>query len=285
MVKTLSMDAIAQRYTVLIKTLCEIAESHYFSGRVDDSLALIDKNLYLTDLPDVPLSAQADLLIHYGKLLSNAAFRDGLGLDTAQTALVRAKDMCEAQRDLSRLAAANNWLGFNLYVQQLFSSSGDPTIALGLLNEAYEQRQTNDDMQGMAETLFNIGLIYQNLYEQDEPAEKYYRQGLELAERHNLAFEKSYLVRHLSYLIDARGEQAAGLQLAKESLALREGLGITVLLPNSHMLVGDLYAKHHDTTNAATYYQQALTVAQNINDQPNVERATQKLAELSGSSE
>jgi ATP/maltotriose-dependent transcriptional regulator MalT len=64
-------NALGEKYQQLITALCDISEAHYFLGRLDEAIALLQSNHQLADNADVPLRARIKLLLQHSKLLIN----------------------------------------------------------------------------------------------------------------------------------------------------------------------------------------------------------------------
>jgi tetratricopeptide (TPR) repeat protein len=76
--------------------------------------------------------------------------------------------------------------------------------------------------------------------------------------------EQSYAARHLGGGAQVMGDLDAALAYFRESLALRQEVGYTLLLPLAYIALGDVMLARNDVDGAASQYEQAHTLAQGM---------------------
>ena len=66
--------SIATQYTTLARSICDIAESYYYLGRLDDALTLLNAGSEIVAQREVLPSDRASLLLQHGKLRATTIF-------------------------------------------------------------------------------------------------------------------------------------------------------------------------------------------------------------------
>ncbi len=185
------------------------------------------------------------------------------GYEEASAALLRALELATAAGDDRSAADALQLLGLAAYNNALWSSDADYAQPLEYFQQALARRKALEDWRGVAESLFYSGLISERREQPDE-AQSYYTKALALASKHDHPIEKSYALRHLAGIAEEAGNLEQALALYGESLALREAAGYTILLPLSHLAVGDVLLAQRDLPQAMKHYQAAYAIAQEM---------------------
>ena len=258
-------DSITERYTSLMNTLCELSESYYYLGRLDDALRLLALGTQLLDVKEVTQRNQAKLLIQYGKMLATSIFYNNRGYDKALPTLFQAKQIAESISDEWLLADALTLIGQTYYNTKLNIGEGNSNTSLAYFQQALEKREAIHDERGVSEALFYIGLIYENGDAPDvNKAEEYYTKALHVADQHNYKLEKSYAVRHLGFRSLEKDDLDTARKYLSESLTLREEIGIQLLLPLSHVALGDVFYAQKDILTAVTHYHKAQALAEEM---------------------
>jgi len=260
-----SLDAITKHYTRLIDTLCELSESYYYLGRLDDALNLLDLGTQFLEAKEVTRRNRAKLLLQHGKILATSIFHNNRGYDKALPTLFQAKQIAESIPDEQLLANSLDLIGQVYYYTKLNTDEGNSSTSMTYFQQALEKREAIYDERGVSEALFHIGLIYENGDSPDnDKAEEYYTKALHLADQYNYKLEKSYAVRHLGFRSFEKGDLDTARKYLTESLTLREELEIQLLLPFSHMAVGDVLYTQKDMATALMHYQKAYTLAEEM---------------------
>jgi tetratricopeptide (TPR) repeat protein len=248
--------SIAAQYSVLLQTVCDISETYYYLGRLDDALHLLDAGMRLLDQQEVEPSDRVKLLLQLGKIQVTTIFLANGDFDAAMVTLSRAKVIAESIADRQQLGVALNFIGQAHYFKALNSGDGDFETPRVFFQQALDLSQAAGDLRNVSDSLFQVGITYER-QEQYDTASAYYRQAIELADQHGYKREKSYAARHLAIIYQARGELDQALRYFQESLALREEIGLKIYLPFAHIAVGDVLYDTNDSVAALAHYQAA----------------------------
>ncbi|BCL79704.1 tetratricopeptide repeat protein [Ktedonobacteria bacterium brp13] len=264
-----SFDTMVEQYTTLLQTLCDISESYYYLGRLDDAIKLLKIGEQLLEAKEVTRHDQLKLLLQSGKILISSIFYRNRDAEEAFATVTRAKQLAAFIVDEHGEADALDLLGFAYYYKQLMTKEGESSTPLAYCQQALERREVLGDQRGMSESSFHIGLIYENGDQSDlDQARIYYTKAYQIAREHGYKLEQSYAVRHLGGLLDAmQGDLEQARQCFEESLVLRQEIGFKIALPFSHLAVGEICTKQNELTVAATHYQQAEVLAREL-EQP-----------------
>lgn len=258
-----------------IDEVLNTAQALFFSGRIDDALQLLQDNETLTV---APADQNRLLILHSEILIVRTWLKPHTPLDRAQTMLASA---LEHAVDDDQRAAALMATGRLHYFPMFQAEAPDATVPLNFFTQANQIWQNTGNKRGICESQFWIGLIYQIFLLDLEKAERYFRAALELAEAHEFKLEKSYLVRHLGFIAQKRGELDAARTLLEQSLALREEIDFIVYLPFSLLSLGSVCALQGDYRTAETYYNRALSTAESLNFEFSIIQALLALGDLS----
>jgi tetratricopeptide (TPR) repeat protein len=264
-----SLEAMTERYTTLLQTLCDISESYYYLGRLDDAIKLLKIGEQLLKAKEVTRHDQLKFLLQSGKILTSSIFYRNRDAEEALATLAHAKQLAAFVRNEQGEADALDLLGFAYYYKQLMTKEGESSTALAYCQQALERREVLGDQRGISESSFHVGLIYENGDQPDlDQARIYYTRAYQIARQHGYKLEQSYAVRHLGGLLaEMQGDLKQAQQYFEESLALREEIGFKITLPFSHLAVGEICAKRNELTVAARHYQRAEILAREM-EQP-----------------
>lgn len=182
----------------------------------------------------------AALLAAGAEAMVEAAFRSGdyAGAeDLLEAALARAR----ACGDRSLEAAALDRLGWLMHFRAL-DAGRDPSGAdaeESLFQQALAIRREIQDLAGVAESLFGVGLVHQVLRRDWEAAMPYFREALALAEEHADALTRSEVHRHVGffYLVEDVQPDRARHHL-RVSLEWREQHGDPRWIPSGTLALG-----------------------------------------------
>ncbi|HEY7350115.1 MAG TPA: tetratricopeptide repeat protein [Ktedonobacterales bacterium] len=261
-----SLDRLIEDYQTAIGAVCEIAEAYYRLGKLDAALTALQAGaLLLEDAAEEQRldDSRAKLLLQQGKLLVTKGFYANSGYEAAASTLLRAQGLATSIGDEGGSADALQLLGQAAYNKTVHGSEGDYTQALDYFQQALARREKLEDRRGIAESLFYIGLIHER-WQQPGEAESYYTRALAIAQESGYQIEQSYALRHLAGLAQEAGDLEKTLTLFTESLTLREGAGYKILLPLSHIAVGDVLLAQQHLPQATTHYQVAYAIAQEL---------------------
>jgi tetratricopeptide (TPR) repeat protein len=260
--------ACAQRLAHVIDGLCELTESYYRLGRLDDAQHALEAGMHLLEVRELQPENRLVLLLQASKTLVGAYHLTNQGADRMFSTILQARQLAEATQDQGRLAEALSLLGQAHYVATLNQSStlsSSPESyqeALSFQEQALKSREALQDTRGICQSLFLIGVVYER-WQQHDRAQDYYLKAIQLAERAGHQEEKAEPARHLAGIAwIIKGELDQALVYARESLAIWEAHGFQLFLPLSHLLVGDILQAQGDSVPARLQCQQAASLAE-----------------------
>ena len=260
---TNSSHSIADHFTSVIYSLCEIAELYYYLAKLDEAVNVLQTGLQLTSAKEVHLRDRVKLTLQYGRVLVANYFLSNKDFDLALATSLEAKQLAETIHYEKGTADALSLIGQAHYYKMLNAGEGDYEEAFTCFQQALKIREKLRDTRGISEALFYRGLTYERRGLLDDAHESY-TESLQFADLYNHKLEKSYALRHLAGLVADRGDLDAALNYALTSLALREEIGFRVYLPHSHILVGDIYLEREDSENALINYLNAQGLAEEM---------------------
>jgi tetratricopeptide (TPR) repeat protein len=255
--------SIAAQYTTLIQSLCDIAESYYYLGRLEDALSLLDAGIQITGQHEVPPGDRALLLLQRGKLRATAIFLADGDLDSTLADLAQARQIAEEIDDRRLLGSALNLIGQAYYFAILNSGGQDWDAPRTYFQQALAQQDQSGDSAGACDSIFQLGLLHERKAEYDQAAE-HYRRALDLTAKHGHKRERSYAARHLGFIYHHQGDLEQARRLFEESLALREQIGLKLYIPFAQIALGDVLLDQGDSAGALAQYQSARQLAEAI---------------------
>jgi tetratricopeptide (TPR) repeat protein len=235
-------------------------EALYRAGLLDDSVALFAAS-------DLTVGAtepeRLRIALAQGKIFADWVFHANRGYDEAVATLDTARALAARLGDERSAITALDLMGSADYYRVLQDGGRDYGSAQEQFNIALARREALDDTRGVAESVFHVGLIHERLEQYDE-ALYCYRRCYTLAREHNYQLEQSFAARHLGGRAQDVGDFAAALAYFKESLALRQLVGYTLLLPLAHIALGEVMLAQNTADGAAREYEQAHALAQGM---------------------
>jgi tetratricopeptide (TPR) repeat protein len=172
----------------------------------------------------------------------------------------------EPLQDGPLIADIRDQLGLAIYTRDFRKTSlVEPRR---LFEQALEARRAFADRRGVAESLFHVGLTWEN--KQDASAEELRRarasheEALAIAEAGGFDIEASYAVRHLSGHKQDAGDLDGALAGFERSLALRTRAGYHIYLAPALLTVGDVWKAKGDALKARGFYERALAEANRL---------------------
>ena len=84
-------NAIPDHYTALIQSLCDIVESYYWLGRVEDAVRILQIGMQVVDESEVRQQDCVKLLLQYGKMLIMRNFRSNSSYELIWPTLLQKK--------------------------------------------------------------------------------------------------------------------------------------------------------------------------------------------------
>lgn len=253
-------------YTALIQSVCDIAEAYLYEGKMEESIHILNISEQLAQAKEVAPRDTMKLLLQKSNVLVMNYFLTNSDFDGILSAIVRAQQAAEAANDEQGRADALQLLGEAYYYQSLNNGAYQYEQALAYCQQALDRRVTLNDERGISESLFYIGLIYQNGDTPDiEKACEYFTRAFHIAEEDGYKLEESYAARHIASILGERGELEQALTYALRSLTLREEIGFKRYLPPSHGLVGEIYLRQQNFEQALFHQHRAYQLAQEMN--------------------
>lgn len=256
----------AERESVMIRTVLDVADADWRLGRLDSALRLLDAMLSGTSREYAAPADLAALTLERARLLSAQASLKGEGQESAITESRRALAEAAASGDAGLQATAQDRLGMALYMREIGTSAHEEAAAL--FAESLATRRRLKEQRGVAETLFHLGLTRENRVAPSADdlaiARKYYQEALGVAETGGFGLEASYAYRHLAGLRDEAGDLDGARRFFEKSLELREETGTVILVPPALIALADVLVKTGERARAAACYERAAHVAAEI---------------------
>jgi len=276
-----SEDAAA-RQRALITALVDLAEVDFRAGRLDQALRVLDGGRALVTPAEAHPVDLARLELQRAKSAYYQASLAGAPYDAAIGALRAALERARAVGQPALVADAQDLLGLALYARDFGESAHDE--ARVLFSSALQARRGAGDRRGESESLFHLGLTFENCKEptaQDlQRAREYYEQALMLALAGGFQIEASYAQRHLAGQLQEQGDLDGALRGFEESLRLREASAYGIYVPPALLAVGDVWKAKGDLARAREFYARALAEAERLGAARFRDSARAALAEL-----
>jgi tetratricopeptide (TPR) repeat protein len=168
--------------------------------------------------------------------------------------------------DSALLADARDLLGLAVYGRDFRAT--DQAEARALFEPALAARRAANDRRAIAESLFHVGLTWENKLDPTDAdkarARALHEEALATAEAGGYDVEASYAVRHLAGHKQDAGDLDGALAGFLRSLALREKAGYAIYIAPSLIAIGDVWKDKGDATKAREYYERARAAADAI---------------------
>ncbi|GHO82712.1 hypothetical protein KSZ_07180 [Dictyobacter formicarum] len=258
----LSAKEITTHYTSSLHSLGEIAWSYYYQGQLDGAMQLFERGSHLLDFPEITDLDQAQFLLKYAEFLIANYLLTNQNEDLALTTIDRAQAAARKSQDQLQQATAHYLIGQMKYYQNMHKGIQDYTEARTRLQQANKLYSDLRDTEGIAQTLFYVGLTYER-EDDKQRAESHYQQALKIAREHSHKWIISEATRHLAGLMMQQDTDLA-LRYALESLRLRSEIGFKRALPLAHFLVSDIYALRNELDAALEQCRQGQQLAEEM---------------------
>jgi tetratricopeptide (TPR) repeat protein len=266
-----------------VDKLLELSESVRRAGRPADAAHILHEATPLIFAEATPvergrLNLQLARCEYYEASLSGAP-QDG-NIRRLQAVLREA----EILKDQRLLADVRDQLGLAIYSRDFRENAMEEPRRL--FEQALEARRKLRDARGIAESLFHVGLTFEN--KKDPSPEELRRavanheEALSVATNAGFDIEASYAVRHLAGHKQDAGDLDAALAGFERSLMLRTRAGYQIYLAPALMAVGDVWKDKGNETKAREYYQRALTEADRLGAKRFQETARDALTTVPG---
>ena len=262
-----STNAIPGLYKELVDVLNRLSEVYYYQGQLDIAVQVHESNIYLLTAHGATIEDKARFQVQRGKMLYYQSSLADRGFEAAWAVLLDAKKLAESSADKACLAKALDLIGSVLYSQAF--SNGNFEGPREYFQHAFELRQQLVNTQGMSESLFHLGLTYQNKDNRTEgdrkEALKHFNEAQALAQAGGHKLEESYIVRHIAAEHQEDGNLDKALAGFERSLTLREQIGYKVYQPAALLAIGHVYRARQKLDQAMEYYQKAYNLAEQMN--------------------
>lgn len=265
-------EDITRYYATALDALSEIGKAYYTSGKIGNAQHLLGTALPLLDASEVKPESRLKFFFLYGQvLLVDYLLTHGSGeTDRLFSTILHARQVAEASQDQQGMADALSLLGQAHYFSTVASGAVWDTPHSGKYQEAfsYQQQALNlrevlHDSRGMSESSFHIGTIYER-WQLFDQAEEYYTKARQIADQYHHPFEKTEPTRHFAIHALRKGKLDEALNLALQTLELRETAGFKPYQPLDHLLLRDIYQAKGDTTKAQLHEQKASVLAEEM---------------------
>ncbi len=260
---TITTEALPGLYKELVDLLNHLSEVYYYQGQLDMATKLYESNIYLLSIEPMTIEDKARFQGQRGKMLYYQSSLAESGFEAAWAVLLDARKLAESAADRACLAKVLNLMGSILYAQAF--ANGNFEEPRSYFQHAFELRQQLADTQGMSESLFYVGLTYQNKdgRTEDDRAEglKQFHKAQALAQAGGHKLEESYTARHIAAEHQEDGDLEEALIGFERSLTLREQIGYKVYQPSALLTIGHVYRARQELDRAISYYQKAYDLA------------------------
>ena len=248
-----------------VQALVDQAESLRRAGRLDEAVRLLDR-----EVPAAMRGAsETDRLRLRLARARVAYYRGSLAGESHDAAIADLRAIvADAERgnNAAVLADARDQLGLAIYARDFRAT--DQSEPRALFEQALVTRRSADDRRAVAESLFHVGLTWENKKDPTDAdkarARALHEEALAIAEAGGFDVEASYAVRHLAGHKQDAGDLDGALAGFERSLALREKAGYAIYLAPSLIAVGDVWKDKGGAKKARGYYQRAGVEADRI---------------------
>ncbi|MBA4318198.1 MAG: hypothetical protein C0412_07340 [Flavobacterium sp.] len=237
-----------------VNYLCELSESYYYEGKIDDAVKIMESNLehlmISTDELKSKFMAQYSKVLYYKHSVQGNEYERPIELIKDAIALT------EKITNSFRLANLYDLMGLALYSQAF--STGKFKIAESYYYKALKLRRQINDKRGIIETIFHLGLIKDYGENEKKQAMLLYRKGYSLAKKGSYKVELSYLARHIASILMSVGKLDSAQYYFNISLNARKEVGLKLFLAPAFSALGDVMAEKKEFARAIYYYSEAI---------------------------
>lgn len=268
----ITLDDIPDAYADIAISIGFMARAYYHAGKLNQAIRLLNAGQAFVEQA-TGKEAEPGVLFSFtdslSEILCASIFYQNVHLDKVLPTLLLNRQLVEAGYngyiDKQALSDALEWLGLAHYYHRLNTGEGDSSTSLAYFQQALELRLDTDHILGKSESLFHIGLLYQNGDQPDiDKAFSYYNQAYQSSIEQHDELAQSYAARHLGSIAEEQGNYEQARLYYEESLALREKEGFKISFPFSHLALGDLYFLQKDWGNVSRHYRQAVSLAREM---------------------
>jgi tetratricopeptide (TPR) repeat protein len=258
-----TQDTLTKHYTMLLQAFCELAETYYRLGRLEEAAQLLRTALPLLDKAEAMPQDVVKVLLTYGRILATKNLHLLSDYELTLPILLRAKELAESIQDAHLIADALQQIGEAYYYHTVWTGGAENETALTYFQQALERRKVLADQRGMSKSWLHIGIIAERQH-QPERALNCYTQALELAEDAGGKLERAEALRHVGGIYLESNDLEKAERYLTESLALYEESGVKIFLPMARLAVGWVNAANGDREKAIAEYEAVSALAEEI---------------------
>jgi tetratricopeptide (TPR) repeat protein len=248
-----------------VQALVEQAESLRRAGRLEEAVRLLDR-----ETPGATKGASDGERVRLRLARARVAYYRGSLAGAKQDEVVAelraVVGEAERSKDAALLADARDQLGLAIYGRDFRAT--DQAEARALFEPALASRRAANDRRAIAESLFHVGLTWENKKDPTDAekarARALHEEALAIAEASGFDVEASYAVRHLAGHKQDAGDLDGALAGFERSLALREKAGYAIYIAPSLIAIGDVWKDKGNAAKAREYYDRARAAADAI---------------------
>jgi tetratricopeptide (TPR) repeat protein len=232
----------------------QTASAHRARGQIAEAVRIVDEAIATADGDDA-----LRLRVLRAGLAADSVFADPRLADRERAVAEASLTAARAGGDRALLAAALDARGFLEYGIALWGHRRFAD-ARPFLTEALALREALGDGGPIAETLFHLGLSY----EQEEnlaEARPRYERALALATAAGDDSTTAFALRHLAGFLEAAGDRDGAIDYHRRCLALRIKIGQTRFVSFTLLAIGDGEVAAGREALAVPSYQQAFAIA------------------------
>ncbi|MEM7129120.1 MAG: tetratricopeptide repeat protein [Chloroflexota bacterium] len=210
--------------------------------------------------------AIAELCLLNGRILLDEAMFGGQDiLSSCEEILNRAMDHTKTLENPALVGAIWDTKGFVLHATYLASDrSKELADELVYFERGLALRKEADDIHGIAESLFHIGLVYGVVRRDHVRALPYFEESYALAKETGDIVMTSYAIRHIAFAHHDAGEGESAYAAMAESLALREEAGFVPGVAMALHTMAYAESEYGDKTQAIACLERARTIFKSL---------------------
>ena len=227
---TASVDTAALR---------EQARTLTLAGRWTDALEALDAAR--AKVPPAQTATLAFIAVERGRVLADSNFFHRDAPAPARAALEEGERLAKSAGDELVLSEARMQLARIAYAAAF--ETKDWKTPRAAFEQVLAVREKLGDQRGISETLFYLGLTYEQ-DGQPDPAYERYAKALAIAEKEKNVIQESYVRRHMAGIQEERGELDAARKNIDLEVELRRKGGFLVGVPFALRHKADFVAAH-----------------------------------------
>ena len=255
--------SISENYSQIFHSLCELLNTYYYNGDFDNAFQVLDHGEHLSENRDVPPKVRAKFWILYGKIEEVHSALTDFNYDFAIALLHRAERAARDSSDEILLAKAFDELGQAYLHQTEHTGKGDFDTSKLYFEKGYALREKNGDTRGKCMSMIHIAQAAECTQDYDTALE-IFESVKDISEANDFPLELSFAIRHLAKALVREGKPDEAFPLFKQSLEIREEIGLKPFLPFSHISMGQMYDYHDNRDQAKDHYYAAFDIAEEM---------------------